>query len=737
MEKNKEVIKKAYSDTYESKRIGISKANFFKSHTQVHPRSEDTKSRISNTSRSKNYQPSVTKKSIVYGSETKSLYKHNCEDCGIKRNSNLIVKAVSVDHSANERKLEHCHSLNGNIFNVHPSLCNLACSVPEITHLNRVLNFQSARHNELSFSKCTKPKQRTVFPEHRGYNYKNPNTSNAFSTSKFSPAAANCNVRTHCSKHSSWGSGNVDPYFNISTSETVSEGIITSDEYNLKCGLKYSTNNTISKDCENLSDLPILVRSDFSKESWEVKYSIDNKFRNNPKQRRWNSKSWGQAAISSERTITDSRAFDKTDKMLFPALPSNSHSQVKLNSSHTSSIPPSEHSSADNSDIESVNSFPDGNVSCAAPSFTNSMSLTIPQASYADVIRMSSAGVQGLIAADFEKTSEQNSPHSTSVNSPPDKLQKEESNQTSGSDWVMSRLSQLDQKSSAIVHNVSMAQSGQKEQNFGAPRPIVVSLEKPSFYNSSLQSNKNVLSAYASHSNLTSPERKVVENENLITDCLCDLDKISADKVSLLSESMQAACISDIVSDTNIQGTSLKTDSVYSSPSSIDSFCDAFKSAESSILNACNYSKTKSPPVVIMNNSSTPQSISEISFGIEYEEMVKLCDDSCDTSVKSVSSFSLPQAEECCFSEESMKSPDVKPEFPKAHVQCERSHSLPPAESSLSADQFITVKGKKIFWKDTNVDNRYNHQQMAEYFANGNVFIFSLIYFQCYNYIFI
>lgn len=481
--------------------------------------------------------------------------------------------------------------------------------------------------------------------------------------------------------------------------------------------MKCSANNTITKDCENLTDLPLLVRSKFSKDSWEVKYCLDNKFRNNSKQQKWNSKPWGQSTLSSDRTVTDSRAFDKTDKMLFPALPSNSHSQVKLNSSHTSSMPPSEHSSADNSDLESVNSYSDGNVNCTAPSFSTSVPSTIPQASYADVIRMSSAGVQGLLATNFEKASEQNLSHNTGANSLPDKLQKDENNPSASSDWVISRLSQLDQNSSDIVHSVSMAHSSQNEQNFGAPRPIVVSLEKPSFYNSSLQSNKNVLSTYASHGNLISPERKDVENENLITDCLCGLDKISADKVSLLSEPMQTACLSDIVSDTNIPGTSLKTDSVYSSPSSIDSFSDAFKSAESSILNACNYSKTKGPPVVIMNSSSSPQSMSEISFGIEYEEMLKLCADSCDTSLKSVSSFSLQDADECCFSEENMRLPDVNPESSKAHVQCETSHSATSAESLATADQFITVKGKKIFWKDSDLDNKYNHQQMAEYFA--------------------
>lgn len=228
MEKNKEVIKKPYSDAYESKKINISKANLFKSNVHIPLRAEDTKNRLSNISRSKNNHSSVTKKS-AYGNEAKSLYKNNCEECGLKRNSNLIVNAVSVD-SANERKLEHCHSLNGNIFNVHPSLCNLACSVPEISHLNRVLNFQSARHNELSFSKCAKHKQRTVFSEQRGYNYKNPNSSNAFSSSKFSSPTANCNARCHCSKNSSWSASNVDPYFNISSNESVSEGIVANDE---------------------------------------------------------------------------------------------------------------------------------------------------------------------------------------------------------------------------------------------------------------------------------------------------------------------------------------------------------------------------------------------------------------------------------------------------------------------------------------------------------------------------
>lgn len=719
MEKNKDVVKKPYTDAYESKKVSINKSNLFKSNPRVPSRVEDSKSRLTNVSRSKSNQDNIAKRATVYGNDPKPLYKRNCEECSLKRNSNLIVNAVSVDHSTNERKLEHCHNLNGNLFNVHPSLCNIACSVPEISHLNRVLKFQPVRHNELSFSKCSKHKQRTVFPEQRGYNFKNTNSSNAFTSSKYS-SSANCNTRCHCSKSNSWNAGSVDPYFNIATSEPISESIVANDEYNLKCGLKCSPNTAITKDSENLADLPILVHSNFSKDSWEVKYCIDNKLRVSSKQRKWNSKPWGQAAVSSDRTRADPKALDKTNKMLFPALPSNSHSQVKLNSSHTSSMPPSEHSSADNSDLDSVNSFPDANITCTVPSFPTSVSSTIPQASYADVIRMSSTGVQSLLVADFEKPPEETTSLTASVNLLPDKLQKDEGNQLGSSDWVISRLSQLDQNSSDIVHNVSVTVASQNEQNFGAPRPIVVSLEKPSFYNSSLQSNKNVLNSYASHANLISPDRKIIENDNLITDCLCGLDKISADKVSLLSESMQAASLSDTVSDTNIPGTYVKTDSIYSSPSSIDSFSDTFKSAESSILNACNYAKTQGPPVVIMNSSLSPQSMSEISFGIEYEEMQKLCADSCDTSVKSVSSFSLQDADESCFSEENARSSDVDPESSKAHVKCDSSR-LAISVESLMPEQFITVKGKKIYWKDPDVDIKYNHQQMAEFLACGNV----------------
>lgn len=714
MEKNKEVIKKSYPDVYESKKIGVSKANLYKNSTHVPSRPEDSKNRLGYTSRTKNIV-SVNKKSNIYSGETKNLFKHSCEQCGLKRSSNLIVNAVPVDHAVTERKLEHCHNLNGNIFNVHPTLCGLACPVPEISQINRVLNFPTTRHNDNPYSKCAKHKQKGVFSEQRGFNYKNTNSSNTFAGCKFSSPAANCNTRCHCSKNSSWSTSNVDPYFNISTSEAISESINASEEYNLKCGLKSSDSG---KSKESISDLPILVHSNFCKDSWEVKYCIENKIKINNKQRKWNSKTWDQVATSSDRTV-DSRSFDKTDKILFPALPSNSHSQVNLNSSHNSSMPPSEHSSADNSDLESVHSFPEGNVNCTS-SFLISVSSTIPQASYADVIRMSSAGVQGLLAADFEKTSE-NLSHNTAINSLPEKLQKDENSQSGSSDWVISRLSQLDQNSSDTVHNISSAQTNQTEQNFGAPRPIVVSLEKPSFYNSSLQSNKNVLSI-ASHTNLTSPDKQV--DENLIADCLCGANKISLDKVSLLSESIPAACISDIMSDTNVQGTSIKTDSVYSSPSSIDSFSDAFKPTESSILNACNYSKNKEPPVIIMNSSSCPQSMSEISFGIEYDEMIKLCSDSCDTPLKSVSSFSLHDADECCFSEENARSPEVNQESLKAHVQCEASNSATLVESLVAADQFISIQGKKIYWTSTAVDDKYNHQQVAEYLATGMYFLF-------------
>lgn len=704
MEKNKEVVKKPYTNAYERQKVGNSKSNLIKSNSHIPPRAEDTKNRLSNLSRSRN-NPSISKKSAVYGNEVKHLYKHNCDECVIKKNPNLIVNPVTVDRNTSERKLEHCHNLNGNLFNVRPNLCNLTCSVPEISHLNRVLNFPTARHNELTFNKCTKQKQRTVYQEHRGYNYKNPNSSNAFPSSKFS-STASCNARCHCSKNSSWNASNVEPYFNISTTESVSESIIASEEYNLKCSA-----NSIVKDCENLTDLPILVHSNFSKESWEVKYSLNSKLRINSKQRKWNSKSWGQVAIQPDRTLADSRAFDKTDKMLFPALPSNSYSQVKLNSSHTNSMPPSEHSSAENSDLESVNSFPDGNVNCTASSFLTSVSSTIPQASYADVIRMSSAGVQSLLATDFEKTSEQNLSLNPVISSLPEKLQKDENNQPGSSDWVISRLSQLDQSSSDVVHNVSVVQASQNEQNFGASRPIVVSLEKPSFYNSSLQSNKSVLSTYTPHTNITS-EAKVMEDENLINDCLCGLEKISQEKVNLLSESLETACLSDIVSDVNIPGTSLKTDSVYSSPSSIDSFSDAFKSAESSILNTCNYSKIKDPPVVIMNSSSSPQSMSEISFGIGYDEMMKLCSDSCDTPIKSVSSFSLQDADDCCFSEENTKLPETTVEPPK-------TPEATSVELLVTAEKFITIRDKKFYFKDVDVESRYNHQQVAEYFASG------------------
>ncbi|KFM63384.1 hypothetical protein X975_00857, partial [Stegodyphus mimosarum] len=714
MEKNKDAVKKPCMDCYDSKKLGIAKPNIFKNNAHLYGRSDRGK-KLSYISRSKNASNSVDKKSGFYSNDAKAYLKQPCDKCEVKSGSHVVVNTIGKE------KIDSSNSdLNGALaFNAHQALCNFACSVPDISSFNKVLNYSPNQQNEIPLPRYTKHKQNIVFPDQRTFNSKASSKSNISYGNKVSAAVA-ANNKCHCSKNTHKKSTDAESNLKMCTDPTVSEHAIN-DKFNSKCNAKYaSPDASLFNNNAGLVDLPVLEHSDLVKDSctaYKVECCSDERLPIIKKQRK-QSRKWDRVSPTSSSTLS-SKSLDETDKMLFPALPSNNHSeQVKLSSSCTDSMPPSEHSSAENSDLENAQSLLNANVSFNAVSQVSCIS-SIPQASYADVIRMSapSTGIQGFLPLDYDKTSsEQSFITHTLANSVQDRLQKDEIVQPGSSDWVISRLSQLDQNSSDSVNNISLTHTSQNGQNFVAPRPIVVSLEKPSFYNSSLQTNKNVLTTLPSHTHIPSSDRKIVENDSLILDCLCTLEKISMDKFPVLPGPAHDSSISELTTSvTHVQDASVKTDSVYSSQSSISSFSDAFKQAESRDLTVDNISKSEDPPVIIMNNCSPPENMSEISFGIEYEEMVKLCADSYEPKV--ITGPAIKNAKVVCPSEKNkIDNTDMK--SVKAHELTE-NNSIAVSKSDIEgAEKSIIVKGKKLCWKDFDVGSKSNHMQLAEYFAS-------------------
>ncbi|XP_015916667.1 uncharacterized protein [Parasteatoda tepidariorum] len=187
------------------------------------------------------------------------------------------------------------------------------------------------------------------------------------------------------------------------------------------------------------------------------------------------------------------------------------------------------------------------------------------------------------------------------------------------------------------------------QQDLNAIQATVVNLEKPSFYNSSLQKSIS--------STLSPPSEKYIKGDNLE-----NVDKMSSSS-SAYSSSFPLDSTTSMIDEPGS-----KPDSMYSSASSVSSSTNAFKPVEKK-------------PVIIMDNCPD-----QITFGIEYDEMVKLCFDDCDPDNAST--------------QESEKSACVKSECDEIKL----------VETSLE---------KELYWKESDV--KYcedNHIELTTYFAS-------------------
>lgn len=427
---------------------------------------------------------------------------------------------------------------------------------------------------------------------------------------------------------------------------------------------------------------------------------------------------------------SDIVATDTGSKMMFfPALPS-SHcvQQGKPDSSRfkTANEMSSENSSSSNSDPENLNSVPTNRKnSVQLPASYPSQISSAPQASYADVIRTPAAAVskihppQGVnsVFTENSKCSENNSVQPPLENISAEKLQKrEEAHPMGSSEWIISRLSQLDVNTNAALNvNGVSPHSTPNGLDFVNPQPIAVSLEKPSFYHSGLQTNKNApYSVSLSPVNLCSPNK--INNENRgLTDS--NAEKLPTNKAN---EKMAASSHSVIglgeLSNQKLEGTvNGRTDSLSSNPSSMSSsICDAFKYPSSSNGDSVD-SKSKQQPVVIMDNFMPLENTSGISFGIDYDEVIKLCSDS-DVLSNSVPFCEHPPVQDmdktsayndsCSKTAESTEKQcvcvagsdkcvcDEQLCKKRAIVKCSRSTSR------------VIVAGKNLFWRDVEVNNQ-------------------------------
>lgn len=711
MEKDKEAIKKSASDFYSSKRVDVSRTNFIRNNTRISTRS-DTSRKGSYISRGKNVSSPVNKKYGFYESQTKSFFKHSCDKYGIRCRSHLILSSGSAISSPSDVTLGECgHDLNGNIsFNTHPpTLYNFASTVSEISTLNKVLSYQSNQHYELSLSNCSKLTQRTPFSEQKTFSSKVAYSNNSFSSNRVFQSFPNPAIRCHCSEGISENFAFPGPHFKA-TDKSSYENITVSKRYNPKYD-KYHASNACLDSNTKLANPPVFLNSNSHKNpSMTCKVDCFEEQLQIKKQRNYSTKKWNHIPIMS-KIGKSSKYLEESNKMLFPALPSNSHCQQgKLNSSYTS-MPPFEQSLVENSNLEVSHSLAGVNAALTSgASVLPSPSASTPQASYADVIRMSTAcsGVQDSVV-DHEKSILEPNPLLL-TNVLQDKLSKDENPQSGSSDWVISRLSQLDLNSPEPLNNVAIAHCYQNGQNFVAPRPIVVSLEKPSFYNSSLQTCKNVLSTLSSNATFLPIDKKVVENDSLMNDCLNSLEKSSVDNSILPGSTNRSSVSSDFTTSlTDTQITSVKTDSVYSSPSSVSSFGDTFKPVENKNLNINNLLK-KEPPVIIMNSCLLPDSLSEISFGIEYEEMVKLCSDNC---VINCTPLAVQDVGENCLHDGNIK---IDCCHKNSSMSTLLSESISSSSDKTSNDKRISLRSKTLYWKESDVNyNRKNHKEIAEY----------------------
>ncbi|GBO28492.1 hypothetical protein AVEN_274670-1, partial [Araneus ventricosus] len=714
MEKNKEAVRKSYSDFYANKKVDASKSNFVKNnHLSIRP--DSGRSKISYISREKNASIPINKKFGLYGNEAKPFLKHSCDRCGIRSRPRLVLNTDSINSPPESTQVESGHDLNGNIsVNTHAAFCNFTSTVSDISTLNKVFNYQSNQHYELSFPKSSKHKQRTVFSEQKSFSSKIAHSSNPFCANRFYPSLPNSRIGYHSSKGIPQNITITEPHFKA-LARSSRENYIVNGKYSGK----YDNYVALSDACMNndsvkLTDLPVFENpSSLNNFSMTCKLDYFDEQLQIKRQRNYSSKKWDHIPVASEFGESSTKIVDETDKMLFPALPSNNHSQQgKLNSSYTS-MPPSEQSSVENSDLEITHALSGTNITLNASTVSSTVSSTIPQASYADVIRMSTtcSGVQGCVPLD-NKIPEQNP--LLLANPVIEKLPKEENPQPGSSDWVISRLSQLDVNVPESLGGVTLTQCHQNGQNFVAPRPIVVSLEKPSFYNSSLQTCKNVLSTHPSNSTFPPIDKKVAENDSSLDDCLSSLEKNSVDSSVLPGSTNRSSVSSDFATSmTDTQMASMKTDSVYSSPSSVSSFGDAFKSTENRDLHIDSLLK-KEPPVIIMNNYSSPGSISEISFGIEYEEMVKLCSDS--SHIEESDPLAVQDIGEDSLSDESSKTGSSQQ---KTSIPLLTENVLPSATSEIETNKCINLKDKTLYWKDSDVKyNKNNHIQLTEYLCS-------------------
>ncbi|GFU46135.1 uncharacterized protein NPIL_445851 [Nephila pilipes] len=707
MEKDKEAIKKLGSDFYSGRRVDVSRTNFMRNNTRLSTRS-DTGRKGSLISRGKSVSSPVNRKYGLYGNQAKSFLKHSCDKYGIRCRSHLILSPGSAISSPSDVTIADCgRDLNGNIsFNTHPpTLYNFASSVSEISTLNKVLSYQSSQHYELSLPKCPQLTQSTPFSEQKTFSSQVAYSNNSLSCNRIFPTYPVTTLRFGSSGTLSENFNFPGPCFKA-IDKPPYENITVNKRYNPKYKYPASSNVCLNGNTK-LTDLPVFLNSSSHKNpSMTCKVDCFEEQLQIKKQRNYSSKKWNRIPMSEFGK--NSKYLEESDKILFPALPSNSHyPQGKLNSTYTS-MPPFEQSLVENSDLEMSHSLSGANTAINTPVLPSPAAST-SQASYADVIRMSTAcsSVQGCVV-DHEKSILDPNPLLL-TNHVQDKLPKEENPQSGSSDWVISRLSQMDLNSPEPLNSVAITHCYQNGQNFIAPRPVVVSLEKPSFYNSSLQAYKNVLSTLSSNTTFLPIDKKVVETASSVNDCLNSLEKNYVDNTVLPGSTNRSSVSSDFTTCmTDTQMTSVKTDSVYSSPSSVSSFGDAFKPIENKKLN--NSLLKREPPVIIMNSCVPPDGISDISFGIEYEEMVKLCSDNC---VVNCTPLAVQDLGENCLPDESIK---IDNSHQKSSAPTLLSENISSLSNKTPTDKRISLKGKTLYWRDCDVNyDRKNKKELVEY----------------------
>ncbi|KAG8179996.1 hypothetical protein JTE90_007964 [Oedothorax gibbosus] len=702
MEEGKEPYRKYSSDVHSGRNVSVSKGSYFKNASHLPFKSETNRKRFPYISRAKNLSIPVEKKYGFYRSNASSFTNHSCDKCGIKGEPHFLVNATAATSLTDVPKFDPDQDYNANAsFSTHSALCNFTASVSEISRYNQVLSFQTNPHYDISIPKSISHKQRTAYTDHhRTYVPKIINSPNSYTTSRFYSAIPNSNIRYHCSKNVPNKFASSESYFKI-PDRIPRENIAITEKYTKYVKYTLPDSSLMKDNSVKYNKLPLFETSSFSKSpsmTCKVDYSDDQL-----KQRNFSSKKWNTLPVS-KKIKESSKGLDETDKMLFPALPSNRNQQSKGSCSSVNIL--SQNSLAEKS-VSEEGHLPDSSL-CSLIVCSSATS-TVSQVSYADVMRLSetSSGMQGCVTLDYaESKNPKISQSSHQSGFSVDEKQPNDVYPLTGSpDFIVSRLSQVDLNVLDSVNTISSTSSNENEQNFIASRPIVVSLEKPSFYNSSLQTCKSVLSALSSSS---LPDKKVMEEYEAV-DYLTTLEKISSENSLLESTNRSSVSSEFAASVTDTHAASIKTDSLYSSPSSVSSLGDAFKPTENRDHIIDNILNKVVPPVIIMNHCYS-DSLTEISFGIEHNEMLQLC----SNNKEGIVPLAEASADNLCH--------DKKFIIDRLQLNTSSLPAIAPVplqpEVETVSCSIISVKGRNLHWKDKEIDyNASNYLQLTEYFS--------------------